>query len=305
MTSPQTALSDTTLVIIPTFNEIENLPLITKRVREATPEVHILIVDDSSPDGTGELADELSEKDDHLHVIHRKSKDGLLGAYIAGFKWGLERDYQVLCEMDADGSHAPEQLHLLLEEIDKGADLVIGSRYVEGGETVNWPASREYLSRLGNIYISMALGAGLSDMTAGYRAFRRDLLESIDFDELSDAGYIFQVDLAFRAVKDGFDVREVPITFTEREYGESKLDGSFVKDSLFEVTKWGLEHRTEQAKDAVEDVTPVVKKLVKDTGVTKVPSRLGEAASYVGDLASEVWKLANHTVNDMRSGSKR
>lgn len=305
MTSPQTALSDTTLVIIPTFNEIENLPLITKRVREATPDVHILIVDDSSPDGTGELADELSEKDEHLHVIHRKSKDGLLGAYIAGFKWGLERDYQVLCEMDADGSHAPEQLHLLLEEIDKGADLVIGSRYVEGGETVNWPASREYLSRLGNIYISMALGAGLSDMTAGYRAFRRDLLESIDFDELSDAGYIFQVDLAFRAVKDGFDVSEVPITFTEREYGESKLDGSFVKDSLFEVTKWGLEHRTEQAKDAVEDVTPVVKKLVEDTGVTKVPSRLGEATSYVGDLASEVWKLAKHTVNDMRSGSKR
>lgn len=305
MTSPQTALSDTTLVIIPTFNEIENLPLITKRVREATPEVHILIVDDSSPDGTGELADELSEKDDHLHVIHRKSKDGLLGAYIAGFKWGLERDYQVLCEMDADGSHAPEQLHLLLEEIDKGADLVIGSRYVEGGETVNWPASREYLSRLGNIYISMALGAGLSDMTAGYRAFRRDLLESIDFDELSDAGYIFQVDLAFRAVKDGFDVREVPITFTEREYGESKLDGSFVKDSLFEVTKWGIEHRTQQAKDAVEDVTPVVKKLVEDTGVTKVPSRLGEATSYVGDLAGEVWKLAKHTVIDVRSGSKR
>lgn len=305
MTSPQTALSDTTLVIIPTFNEIENLPLITKRVRQATPEVHILIVDDSSPDGTGELADELSEKDDHLHVIHRKSKDGLLGAYIAGFKWGLERGYQVLCEMDADGSHAPEQLHLLLEEIDKGADLVIGSRYVEGGETVNWPASREYLSRLGNIYISMALGAGLSDMTAGYRAFRRDLLESIDFDELSDAGYIFQVDLAFRAVKDGFDVREVPITFTEREYGESKLDGSFVKDSLFEVTKWGFEHRTEQAKDAVEDVTPVVKKLVEDTGVTKVPSRLGDATSYVSDLAGEVWKLAKHTVNDMRSGSKR
>ena len=305
MTSPQTALSDTTLVIIPTFNEIENLPLITKRVREATPEVHILIVDDSSPDGTGELADELSEKDDHLHVIHRTSKDGLLGAYIAGFKWGLERDYQVLCEMDADGSHAPEQLHLLLEEIDKGADLVIGSRYVEGGETVNWPASREYLSRLGNIYISMALGAGLSDMTAGYRAFRRDLLESIDFDELSDAGYIFQVDLAFRAVKDGFDVREVPITFTEREYGESKLDGSFVKDSLFEVTKWGVEHRTKQAKDAVEDITPVVKKLVEDTGVTKVPSRLGAATSYASDLAGEVWKLAKHTVNDMRAGSKR
>lgn len=305
MTSPQTALSDTTLVIIPTFNEIENLPLITKRVREATPEVHILIVDDSSPDGTGELADKLAGEDDHLHVIHRESKDGLLGAYIAGFKWGLERDYQVLCEMDADGSHAPEQLHLLLQEIDSGADLVIGSRYVEGGETVNWPASREYLSRLGNIYISMALGAGLSDMTAGYRAFRRDLLESIDFDELSDAGYIFQVDLAFRAVKDGFDVREVPITFTEREFGESKLDGSFVKDSLFEVTKWGVEHRTDQVKDAAEDITPIVKRLVEDTGVTKVSSKIKNATSYVGDLAEEMWKVAKFTVKDMRSGSKR
>lgn len=305
MTSPQTVKSDTTLVIIPTFNEIENLPLITKRVREATPEVHILIVDDSSPDGTGELADEYAGKDDHVHVIHRESKDGLLGAYIAGFKWGLERDYQVLCEMDADGSHAPEQLHLLLEQIADGADLVIGSRYVPGGETVNWPASREYLSRLGNIYISVALGAGLSDMTAGYRAFRRELLESIDFDELSDAGYIFQVDLAFRAVKDGFDVREVPITFTEREYGESKLDGSFVKDSLVEVTKWGLEHRSEQAKDAVEDITPVVKRLVDDSGVTSIPAKLGEAASFVGDMAGEMWKIAKFTVNDVRSNFKR
>lgn len=305
MTSPQTAISDTTLVIIPTFNEIENLPLITKRVREATPEVHILIVDDSSPDGTGELADKLAASDDHLHVIHRESKDGLLGAYIAGFKWGLERDYQVLCEMDADGSHAPEQLHLLLEQIDEGADLAIGSRYVPGGETVNWPASREYLSRLGNIYISVALGAGLSDMTAGYRAFRRDLLEAIDFDELSDAGYIFQVDLAFRAVKDGFDVREVPITFTERELGESKLDGSFVKDSLFEVTKWGVAHRSEQAKDAYEDITPVLKRFVDDSGVKQVPSKVSDAASYVGDFADEVWKLAKHTINDMRDSAKR
>lgn len=305
MTSPQTVMSDTTLVIIPTFNEIENLPLITKRVREATPGVHILIVDDSSPDGTGELADEYASKDDHIHVIHRESKDGLLGAYIAGFKWGLEREYQVLCEMDADGSHAPEQLHLLLEEIADGADLVIGSRYVPGGETVNWPASREYLSRLGNIYISMALGAGLSDMTAGYRAFRRELLESIDFDELSDAGYIFQVDLAFRAVKDGFDVREVPITFTEREYGESKLDGSFVKDSLFEVTKWGVEHRSEQAKDAVEDITPVVARLVEDTGVTTVPSKIGNAATYVGNLTEELWKVAKFTVQEKISDAKR
>ena len=155
-------LEASTLVIIPTYNEIENLPLITGRVRAAVPEVHILIVDDNSPDGTGDKADEFAAQDDHIHVLHREGKGGLLGAYIAGFEWGLERDYQVLCEMDADGSHAPEQLHLLLEEVDKGADLVIGSRYIPGGETVNWPASREYLSRLGNIYISVALGAGLS-----------------------------------------------------------------------------------------------------------------------------------------------
>src|SRR5690625_5039882 len=195
----------------------------------------------STPEGTSEAANEYAGKDDNVHCMNRESKDGLLGAYIAGFKWGLERDYQVLCEMDADGSHAPEQLHLLLEQIADGADLVIGSRYVPGGETVNWPASREYLSRLGNIYISVALGAGLSDMTAGYRAFRRELLESIDFDELSDAGYIFQVDLAFRAVKDGFDVREVPITFSEREYGDYMLYGSFVQDSLVVVTNSGID----------------------------------------------------------------
>src|SRR5699024_2873877 len=144
-----------------TVNEIQRLPLITKRVREATPGAHTLIVDEPSPDGPGELADEYASKDDHIHVVDRQSKDVLRGAYIAGVSSGLEREYQVLCEMDADGSHAPEQLHLLLEEIADGADLVIGSRYIPGGETVNWPASREYLSRLGNIYISMALGAGL------------------------------------------------------------------------------------------------------------------------------------------------
>lgn len=283
-----------TLVIIPTYNEIENLPLITGRVRKATPEVSILIVDDNSPDGTGEAADKLAAEDDKLHVLHREGKGGLLGAYIAGFKWGLERDYQVLCEMDADGSHAPEQLHLLLAEIDKGADLVIGSRYVPGGETVNWPASREYLSRLGNLYISVALGAGLSDMTAGYRAFTRELLESIDFDDLSKAGYIFQVDLAFRAVKDGWDVREVPITFTEREYGESKLDGSFVKDSLFEVTKWGIAHRSEQAKDLAGEVSNIASYTYRHSSLPGLAGKLKEGFAWTGDFADEVQSLLKH-----------
>lgn len=245
MTNP----SDATLVIIPTYNELENLPLIVGRVRAATPEVDILIVDDNSPDGTGSKADELAAGDDNINVLHREGKGGLCGAYVAGFQWGLERGYTVLCEMDADGSHAPEQLHLLLAEIDSGADLVIGSRYVPGGKVVNWPKKRWILSKGGNAYISLMLGGGLSDMTAGYRAYRREVLESMDLDELSNAGYIFQVDLAWRAVVDGFDVREVPITFTEREIGESKLDGSFVKDSLVEVTRWGVRHRAGQVAE--------------------------------------------------------
>ena len=282
------AIASSTLVIIPTYNEIDNLPLITGRVRTAQPEIHILIVDDNSPDGTGELADKLAAEDERLHVLHREGKGGLLGAYIAGFEWGLERDYQVLCEMDADGSHAPEQLYRLLEQIDKGADLVIGSRYVPGGETVNWPANRELLSRLGNVYISMALGAGLSDMTAGYRAFRRELLEYLDFNDLSRAGYIFQVDVAFRAVRAGFDVREVPITFTERELGESKLDGSFVKDSLLEVTKWGIAHRTEQVKGFYEDMSHLVGGMVKQSDVK---GKVNQVSSFAGGLVSDVKNL--------------
>lgn len=251
MTSTPTAYapSSKTLVIIPTYNEIENLPLITKRVREAIPAVDILVVDDNSPDGTGDAADKMAAEDSQISVLHRGGKGGLCGAYMAGFAWGLDKGYEVLCEMDADGSHAPEQLHRLLEEVDKGGDLVIGSRYIPDGEVVNWPAQREYLSRIGNLYISLALGTDIKDMTAGYRAFRREVLEAMDLDELSNAGYIFQVDLAFRVDQAGFDVREVPITFTERELGESKLDGSFVKDSLFEVTKWGIAHRAEQAQE--------------------------------------------------------
>ncbi|MDU0477670.1 polyprenol monophosphomannose synthase [Staphylococcus chromogenes] len=251
--------SDLTLVIIPTYNELENLPLITGRVRKATPEVDILIVDDNSPDGTGAAADQLAAEDSHIKVLHRTEKTGLLGAYLAGFEWGLEQGYQVLCEMDADGSHAPEQLHLLLGAVDRGADLAIGSRYIPGGKVINWPKNRWILSKGGNMYIGLALGTGLSDMTAGYRAFRREVLEALNFDELSNAGYIFQVDVARRAVAAGFDVVEVPITFTEREIGESKLDGSFVKDSLLEVTKWGLAHRSAQLKEIADIAAGFIK----------------------------------------------
>lgn len=247
-------LSDKTLVIIPTYNEKENLPLIIGRLLKAEPErVDVLVVDDSSPDGTGELADEMAAENPKIHVMHRGGKGGLGGAYIAGFHWGLERDYEILCEMDADGSHAPEQLYLLLDRIDAGAEMVLGSRYVKGGKTVNWPVSREVLSRGGNVYASVALGAGLSDITGGYRAYRREVLEGIDLDAVDSAGYVFQVDLAWRAVEAGFDVREVPITFTEREIGDSKMSGNIVSEALLQVTKWGAAHRFNQVKNLAQE----------------------------------------------------
>ena len=246
-------MANSTLVIIPTYNEIENLPLIVGRVFDANDDVDILIVDDNSPDGTGQKADELAEANDRLHVLHRAGKEGLLAAYRDGFNWGLERDYEVICQMDADGSHAPEELHRLLEEIESGADVVIGSRYVDGGEVKNWPKQRYLLSKLGNAYVSLALGGDVRDMTAGYRAFRREVLETIDLQELSNKGYIFQVDMAHKAELAGFDVREVPITFEDRTLGESKLDASFATTSLWEVTKWGATEKLGTAREMAKE----------------------------------------------------
>lgn len=260
-----TRISDKTLVIIPTFNEKENLPLIIDRLLTAEPErVSVLVVDDSSPDGTGEIADRLAADDDRINVLHREGKGGLGGAYIAGFRWGLERDYEILCEMDADGSHAPEQLHLLLDRIDNGADVVLGSRYVRGGETVNWPTSRQILSRGGNMYASIALGAGLSDITGGYRAYRREALEAINLDKVDSAGYVFQVDLAWRASEAGFDIREVPITFTERAIGDSKMSGNIVGEAMLQVTKWGAVHRARQLRELSRESIRVTKGIIAE-----------------------------------------
>lgn len=288
--------TNSTLVIIPTYNEVENLPLIVGRVRESNPGVDILVVDDNSPDGTGDKADELATEDSHVNVIHREEKTGLLGAYTAGFNWGLERDYAVLCQMDADGSHAPEQLSRLLSAIDEGADLVIGSRYVDGGEAVNWPKNRYLLSKLGNLYISLALGDDVADMTAGYRAFRREVLETINLDDLSRKGYIFQVDLADRAVQEGFDVREVPITFVDRELGESKLDASFAGESLAEVTKWGWKRRSTQASEMTGELARLGRYQLDELGVKEIPGKVTHAASVASDLAAEGVKLARYEV---------
>ncbi|WNG85496.1 polyprenol monophosphomannose synthase [Mycobacterium sp. ITM-2016-00317] len=238
-----------TLVIIPTYNEHQNLPLILGRVLEAQPDVHVLIVDDDSPDGTGRLADELSVADpDRVHVLHRTSKEGLGAAYLAGFAWGLGRQYTVLVEMDADGSHPPEQLDRLLRAVDAGADVVIGSRYVDGGEVVNWPRRRLVLSRTANGYSRILLGVEIHDITAGYRAYRREVLEKIDLGAVDTKGYGFQVDLTWRSINAGFTVVEVPITFTEREHGVSKMDGSTIREAIFKVAQWGLRARLDRAR---------------------------------------------------------
>ena len=244
--------SQRTLVIIPTYNERENLPLIVGRVTQASPEVHILIVDDGSPDGTGELADELSLADpDRIHVMHRTSKDGLGAAYLAGFSWGLQRGYAVVVEMDADGSHAPEQLHRLLDAIDAGADLAIGSRYVAGGTIRNWPQRRFVLSKTANTYARVLLGVDIHDITAGYRAYRREVLEKIDLSTVDSKGYCFQIDLTWRTINNGFEVVEVPITFTERELGQSKMSGSNIREAMFKVADWGLRGRLDRARGIV------------------------------------------------------
>lgn len=234
---------DKVLVVVPTYNEAENLPLIIERVRAACPAVHVLVVDDSSPDGTGRLAEEFAGQDAQIHVLHRVTKEGLGRAYLAGFDWGIAAGYEVLVEMDADGSHQPEQLERLLKAIDDGADFVLGSRWVPGGSVVNWPFHRELLSRGGNLYARLALGVELRDITGGYRAMRTSALAQIDLDDIRSAGYCFQVDMAWRAVQAGLRVTEVPIEFVERVHGTSKMSGRIVFEALVQVGGWGLHHR--------------------------------------------------------------
>jgi dolichol-phosphate mannosyltransferase len=239
------------LVIIPTYNESANLELIVARVRSAVPAAHVLVVDDNSPDGTGKIADELAEQDEHIHVLHRAGKNGLGAAYVAAFDWGLDAGYGVLVEMDADGSHAPEELPKLLAGLDR-ADLVLGSRWIPGGSVINWPKSREVISRGGNLYTRLALGIDLRDATGGFRAYRREVLEGIDYAAVISEGYCFQVDLAWRALRGGYRIVEVPITFAERERGESKMSGAIVREALWRVTEWGAQHRGRQIRAAVQ-----------------------------------------------------
>ncbi|HEY2549199.1 MAG TPA: polyprenol monophosphomannose synthase [Streptosporangiaceae bacterium] len=233
-------------VVVPTYNERENLEAIVTRIRAAVPAADVLVVDDSSPDGTGELADKLAHSDQHVHVLHRPGKAGLGAAYLAGFDWGLQHGYQVLVEIDADGSHDPAQLPALLAALEH-ADLVIGSRWVSGGSVENWPRSRELLSRTANLYTRLMLGMEVRDATAGYRAYRAQTLRTIGLDQVQSQGYCFQVDLTLRAVRAGLRVTEVPIRFTERTKGASKMSRAVFAEALLRVTQWGVTSRLGQA----------------------------------------------------------
>jgi dolichol-phosphate mannosyltransferase len=234
------------LVVVPTYNEASNLAGIVGRVRSAVPTADLLVVDDGSPDGTGQVAEHLAAADDRVHVLHRPAKEGLGAAYVAGFRWGLDRGYARLVQMDADGSHLPEQVPLLLRGL-LDADLVIGSRWAPGGSVHNWPLVREVLSRGGNLYARLATEVDVRDATGGFRAWRREALEALDLDSVASTGYCFQVDLTRRAVRAGLRVRELPIRFVERTRGRSKMDAAVVREALWRITLWGLQDRWQRA----------------------------------------------------------
>ncbi len=234
-------------MIVPTYNERESLPVIVAGIRTTEPEVHVLVADDNSPDGTGEVADHLRSIDSSIHVLHRSAKAGLGAAYLDAFKWAKANGYDVVVEMDADGSHRPVDLTKILDALSDN-DVVLGSRWVKQGKVVNWAKSREVLSRGGNLYTRMWLGIPIKDATGGFRAYRMSALDQMDIELVESQGYCFQVDMAWRAVKADLRVAEVPITFVERELGESKMDSSIVKEALWRVTQWGIEKHVSDLK---------------------------------------------------------
>lgn len=238
------------LVVVPTFNEALNLEAVVSRIRTADPTVEVLVVDDNSPDGTGLLADGLASADPRIHVLHRAGKGGLGAAYTSGFRWGLSHGYDVLVEMDADGSHQPEELFQLLQALQT-ADLVLGSRWVKGGKVVNWPVTRKVISRGGTTYAKLALKLPVQDATGGYRAFRSSALRLLDLDGVSSQGYCFQIELLLRTLQRGLVVSEVPITFIERELGQSKMSRQIIREAFGNVTRWGVELRRHQVRTAL------------------------------------------------------
>lgn len=238
------------VVVIPTYNERENLPDVVRRIHATTPDVDVLVVDDNSPDGTGALADQLARHDDRVKVLHRSTKEGLGRAYQAGFARVLDEGYDVIGEMDADGSHRPEDLPRLLDAIGS-ADLVIGSRWIPGGSTVNWPRRRQWLSRTANTYARAALGVPVRDATAGFRLYRREVFDQVRLDSIGAQGYVFQTEMVWRTWRSGLRVVEVPITFVERTHGYSKMSADVAWESLRRITRWGAAWRWKQLRGSV------------------------------------------------------
>ena len=311
MSGPAADGSDV-LVTVPTYNERESLPRLVTRLLDTLPGLRILVVDDGSPDGTGTLAEEIAAADHRVRVHHHAPRAGLGAAYVDAFSlildggWGgFAHDIGWIVQMDADGSHAPEELGRLLGAIDDGADLVIGSRYIDGGEVKNWPKNRYLLSKLGNEYIALALGGDVKDMTAGYRAFKRETLEALDFDALSGKGYIFQVEVAHKAEQLGFDVREVPVTFEDRKLGESKLDASFAAASLAEVTKWGVQDKATIVKDLSTETGRQIVHAAEQSKLSGLGKRIEGAPEQVVNAISEFVPVVKHEVEGLQLGSLR
>jgi len=225
-----------TLIVVPTYNEKDNLPSLLEALTSFPPEIHILVVDDGSPDGTGEIAERWSSENPRVHVIRRAGKMGLGSAYVAGFRWALERDYERIFEMDADFSHDPKYVPEMLAACET-ADLVIGSRYLTGVNVVNWPMSRLLLSWCANKYAKFVSGLPIHDCTAGFKCFRREVLEKIDLDRISASGYGFQIELHYKAWKKGFKLAEVPIVFVDRRAGTSKMSGRIIREALLLVLR--------------------------------------------------------------------
>src|SRR5438552_8022928 len=258
-----------TLIIIPTYNEIDNLPPLIKEIFLFAPETDILIVDDNSPDGTGELADELQHQHAQVRVLHRFAKLGLGTAYIAGFKYAIEHGYDAAFEMDADFSHDPRYLPDFLKAIEH-ADLVIGSRYIPGGDTPNWTMLRRLISGGGNIFARFMLGIPVHDCTAGYRCYRRKVLESIDLDTIQSQGYAFQIELVYRIMKQGFKIVEIPITFIDRRVGKSKMSHKIVIEAFTYVFKARFSKQPKKSNSTLLDSAP--EQPQEDTTLEELPS---------------------------------
>lgn len=225
------------LICMPTYNEAENIQAIITAIHEVAPEVHLLVIDDNSPDGTGQIADEMAQEDERIFVLHRTEKAGLGKAYVAGFKWALEQGYERVLEMDADFSHQPKYVPEMFGQLDR-YDVVVGSRYVAGGGTRDWGMIRKLLSRGGGIYARMILGIDVQDLTAGFVAWRAETLQNIDFDKVEAQGYVFQIEMKYRAHQKGYKILEIPIVFPDRTAGESKMSPNIAAEALWRV--WGI-----------------------------------------------------------------